>query len=76
MTYIYTFGFVIIVVEQEVALWPKLNPFQIMCKETTQNELPDMSLLSLQMQNVCKLCLLPMRERPSIDDVLKSLLDF
>lgn len=40
---IYAFGCMVMVMFQERVLWPGLSPYQILCKVSVQNELPDMS---------------------------------
>ena len=67
---IYAFGCVVIVLFQEHVLWPGLTPYQILCKVSVQNELPDMSDLTGDMKSVCVRCLLPVESRPQADSIL------
>ena len=53
----YAFGCVMIVLFQERVLWPKLNPYQILCKVSVNNELPDMSFLDKAIKSICVNCL-------------------
>ena len=70
----YAFGCVMIVLFQERVLWPKLNPYQILCKVSVNNELPDMSFLDKAIKSICVNCLQLQEKRPTSTDVLMCLL--
>ena len=71
---IYAFGCVVIVMFQERVLWPGLSPYQILCKVSVQNELPDMSDLKGHVQSVCERCLSPIESRPKVGSILQAFL--
>ena len=63
-----------IVLFQERVLWPGLSPYQILCKVSVQNELPDMSDLKGDLHSVCKHCLSPIESRPKANSILQEFL--
>ena len=71
---VYAFGCVLIVLFQERVLWPGLTPYQILCKVSVQNQLPDMSDLRGDVKSVCGRCLLPFESRPQAGSILQAIL--
>ena len=70
---VYAFGCVMIVLFQERVLWPNLNPYQILCKVSINNESPDTSYLKGDLKSLCERCVRSMDTRPVAYDVLCSL---
>ena len=64
-----------IVTYQERVLWPRLNPYQILCKVSVNNEMPDTGNLTGNIKLLCEKCLVSVEERPKIDEVLQLLLE-
>lgn len=71
---VYAFGCVLITLFREQTLWPGLTPFQILCKVSVNNEVPNMENLDPSIKSVCTLALQEMSKRPNIHSILQSLL--
>lgn len=69
---IYALGGVILVTFGEKPMWPGLNPFQIMCKITVENKVPDTSHLSGGLGSLCQECFSPLQNRPNISYIFKK----
>ena len=55
-------------------LWPGLNPYQILCKVSVSNSLPDMEGIRPDIKAICRHTLLPQDQRPQINLIFKSLI--
>lgn len=71
---VYALGCVLIVVYREQMLWPGLNPYQILCKVSVNNSLPDMEGIRPDIKAICHHALLPQDQRPQINIIFKSLI--
>ena len=67
---VYAFGCVLITLFREQVLWPGLTPYQILCKVSVHNEVPDMQDLDPAIKSICT----EKTKRPNIHLVLQSLL--
>ena len=72
---VYAVGGVIVVTFTEKPLWPSLTPFQIMCKVTVENAKPSTAELPSSLASVCNSCFNEVAGRPSIQVVLKGIVD-
>jgi hypothetical protein len=57
----------------ERVLWPGLTPYQIICKVSVKEELPDMGTLDSKVKLISKKCLTKLEERPKINVIFKLL---
>ena len=69
---VYAVGGVIVVTFTEK---PSLTPFQIMCKVTVENAKPSTAELPSSLASVCNSCFNEVAGRPSIQVVLKGIVD-
>ena len=72
---IYAFGCVVIVLLQERVLWPGLTPYQILCKVSVENEMPNMLDLKGDVKSVCERCLSPIDSRPVVGSILQAFIN-
>lgn len=68
---IYAVGGVILVTFGGKPMWPGLSPFQIMCKITVENKVPDTSHLQIGLGNLCQE-FSPVNCRPNINYIFKK----
>ena len=71
---VYVFGAVLLVVFTERLLWKGHTPYQVMCKVTVNNAVPDTTALNHDMQVVCNNCFKERVCRPNSPEVLRALL--
>ena len=56
-------------------MWPGLSPFQIMCKITVENKIPDTSHLTVGLGTLCQDCFKPLSNRPNINYIFKKFMN-
>lgn len=72
---VYAVGAVLVVLFNELPLWPSLTPFQIMHKVTIERETPSIIGLDPSVGGVCAKCFHTIETRPPIQEILRNLID-